>query len=75
MCQFRQKKSCIFAFLLTLLCFFKMAFAGSALSLNLAIESLASSAKLLASLVSSVAFSLSVGAFTSSIFAFAAVQF
>jgi hypothetical protein len=52
-----------------------MAFACSALSLILAIESLASSECLLASLVSFVAFSLSVGAFSASIFAFAAVQF
>ena len=51
-----HKNSSNFASLVTLLCFFKMAFACSALSLNLAIESLASSAWLLASLVSSVAF-------------------
>jgi hypothetical protein len=39
-----KKNPSNFAFLVTLLCFFKMAFACSALSLNLAIESLASSA-------------------------------
>ena len=39
----QTKNSSNFAFLVTLLCFFKMAFACSALSLNLAIESFASS--------------------------------